>query len=168
MTSENESYKDRRLFSLNDIISLGGTVAGAILSALRTKYPLIKMKDIEPGYVGEDTIWNALALENAKKYSHTNTYDPKSYRDGQNIDSDFGTNTLYEIDYIKEPEGSDEGSDGVYLIRNTKTGDIEDYEEWENVDKRFMETYGMVATWIGSGEPPPSNIVWADGFDDKE
>lgn len=57
------TYKDQRLFSINDIISIGGVVAGAVLSVLKQKYPLIKMKDIDPSFTGEDTIWSALALE---------------------------------------------------------------------------------------------------------
>ena len=71
------TYKDQRLFSINDIISIGGAVAGAVLSALKSKHPLIKMKDIDPEYTGEETVWNVLALENAQKSSFSSNYDPK-------------------------------------------------------------------------------------------
>lgn len=166
-TAQNQSYKDQRLFSINDMLSIGGVVAGAILTALKAKYPLIKMKDIEPDYVGEETIWNVLALENVQKTSFTNTYDPKSYRNGQRLGSDFGANIVMEVDFIDESEDPEE-SDGYYLVRNTETGEVEDYEDWEGVNKRFMETHGLVGSWIGNGKPPPSNIIWVDSLDDKE
>lgn len=154
------TYKDQRLFSINDIISIGGVVAGAVLSALKQKYPLIKMKDIDPSFTGEDTIWSVLALENAQKTSLTNNYDPKDYR------SDFSASVVIEVDFVEDTE--DENSEGYYILRNTETNEIEDYEDWEAVNRRFTEGKHFVGSWVGRGSPPPSNIVWLDGVDDKE
>lgn len=155
-----QTYKDQRLFSINDIISIGGVVAGAVLTQLKAKYPLIKMKDIDPSFTGEDTIWSVLALENAQKTSFTNNYDPKDYR------SDFSASVVIEVDFVEDTE--DENSEGYYILRNTETNEIEDYEDWEAVNRRFTEGKHFVGSWVGRGSPPPSNIVWLDGFDDKE
>ena len=160
------TYKDQRLFSINDIISIGGAVAGAVLSGLKQKHPLIKMKDIDPSFTGEDTIWSVLALENVQKTSFTNNYDPKGYRNGQALGSDFGANIVIEVDFIEDTE--DENSEGYYILTNTETNEIEDYENWEAVNRRFTEGKHFVGSWVGRGSPPPSNIIWVDGFDDKE
>lgn len=159
------TYKDQRLFSINDIISIGGVVAGAVLSALKQKYPLIKMKDLDPSFTGEDTIWSALALENAQKTSFTNNYDPKDYRNGLAL-KDFGANIVIEVDFVEDTE--DENSEGYYILTNTETNEVEDYEDWEAVNRRFTEGKHFVGSWVGRGSPPPSDIIWVDGFDDKE
>lgn len=158
------TYKDQRLFSINDIISIGGAVAGAVLSALKSKHPLIKMKDIDPEYTGEETVWNVLALENAQKSSFSSNYDPKVYRDKQNSSKDFSNYTLIEVEYVEDSDDTD----AYYILRNTETGELEDYEDWDSVNKRFIEARNFVGSWISAGNPPPSNIRWDISADDSE